>query len=180
MRSLIVGLACLWLTAAAGAVAPAGLQPAQTPPTRSTIWGGVYSAAQAQRGLGGLRGRGAGLMAAAQDASLLGVILTHKDDLKLSAEQVATMRRIDSTTTAANAGDSQMASRLGASRSKRIPRPHHHAAHAIAPTSISPVPETPVNDPGRSAPPRTNRRSSVGRSCRWLAGIRIWGSGVRR
>ena len=139
----------------------------------------IPAVSTAQRGLGGLRGRGAGLMAAAQDASLLGVILTHKDDLKLSAEQVATMRRIDSTTTAANAGDSQMASRLGASRSKRIPRPHHHAPHAIAPTSISPVPETPVNDPWRSAPPRTKRRSSVARSCRRPAGIRIWGSGVR-
>ena len=63
----------------------------------------IPAVSTAQRGLGGLRGRGAGLMAAAQDASLLGVILTHKDDLKLSAEQVATMRRIDSTTTAANA-----------------------------------------------------------------------------
>jgi len=64
---------------------------------------------QAQRGLGGLgglgglRGRGAGPMAAAQDAGLLGVILTHKDDLKLSVDQAAKIRRIDSTTTAANA-----------------------------------------------------------------------------
>jgi hypothetical protein len=66
----------------------------------------VPATAQSQRGLGGiggLRGRGAGLMAAAQDASLLGVILTHKDDLKLSADQIAKIRRIDSTTTAANA-----------------------------------------------------------------------------
>jgi hypothetical protein len=61
------------------------------------------SLAQAQRGLGGLRGRAAGVMAAAQDASVLGTILTHKDELKLSADQVTKIRRIDSTTTAANA-----------------------------------------------------------------------------
>ena len=61
------------------------------------------AAAQAQRGLGGLRGRAAGVMAAAQDASILGTILTHKDELKLSADQVAKIRRIDSTAAAANA-----------------------------------------------------------------------------
>lgn len=61
------------------------------------------SSAAAQRGLGGLRGRAAGVMAAAQDASILGTILVHKEDLKLSADQITKIRRIDSTTTAANA-----------------------------------------------------------------------------
>ncbi len=61
------------------------------------------AASQAQRGRGGLRGRAAEAMAAAQDASVLGVILTHKEELKLTADQVTKIRRIDSTTTAANA-----------------------------------------------------------------------------
>ena len=51
MRPVLVGLACLWLIAGAGAVASAGLQTAQVPTATSTIWSGVYSAAQAQRGL---------------------------------------------------------------------------------------------------------------------------------
>jgi mono/diheme cytochrome c family protein len=51
MRPVLVGLACLWLTAGAGAVALAGRQPAQAPTATSAIWSGVYSAAQAKRGL---------------------------------------------------------------------------------------------------------------------------------
>lgn len=51
MRPVLVGLACLWLTAGAGAVAVAGLQPAQAPTATAPIWSGVYSAAQARRGL---------------------------------------------------------------------------------------------------------------------------------
>lgn len=51
MRPVLVGLACLWLIAGAGAVAVAGRQPTQAPTTTSTIWSGVYSAAQARRGL---------------------------------------------------------------------------------------------------------------------------------
>ncbi len=51
MRSVFVGLACLWLIAGAGAVAGEGRQPAQAPASGSTIWTGVYSAPQARRGL---------------------------------------------------------------------------------------------------------------------------------
>jgi cytochrome c553 len=51
MRPVLVGLACLWLTAGAGAVALAGRQAAQASPAPSPIWSGVYSAAQAKRGL---------------------------------------------------------------------------------------------------------------------------------
>lgn len=51
MRPVLVGLACLWLTAGAGAVALAGRQPAQAPTATSTVWSGVFSAAQAKRGL---------------------------------------------------------------------------------------------------------------------------------
>ena len=51
MRPVLVGLACLWLTAGAGAVAVAGRQPAQAPTATSAIWSGVYSAPQAKRGL---------------------------------------------------------------------------------------------------------------------------------
>jgi S-disulfanyl-L-cysteine oxidoreductase SoxD len=50
MRPALVGLACLWLTAGAGAVAVAG-RPAQAPTATSPIWSGVYTAAQAKRGL---------------------------------------------------------------------------------------------------------------------------------
>jgi len=51
MRPALVGLACLWLTAGAGAAALSGRQPAQVPTATSTIWSGVFSAAQAKRGL---------------------------------------------------------------------------------------------------------------------------------
>jgi len=51
MRPVLVGLACLWLTAGAGAVALAGRRPAQASTATSTIWSGVYSSAQAKRGL---------------------------------------------------------------------------------------------------------------------------------
>lgn len=51
MRPVLVGLACLWLTAGAGAAALAGRSSAQAPSSTSTIWSGVYSAAQAKRGL---------------------------------------------------------------------------------------------------------------------------------
>jgi quinoprotein glucose dehydrogenase len=54
MRSVLVGLACLWLIAGAGAVDPAALagwQPAQAPAATPTIWSGVYSPPQAKRGL---------------------------------------------------------------------------------------------------------------------------------
>ena len=51
MRPALVGLACLWLTAGAGAAALAGRQPAQAPTATSAIWSGVYSAGQAKRGL---------------------------------------------------------------------------------------------------------------------------------
>ena len=51
MRPVLVGLACLWLTAGAGAAALAGRQSAQAPTATSAIWSGVYSAAQARRGL---------------------------------------------------------------------------------------------------------------------------------
>ena len=51
MRPVLVGLACLWLTAGAGEAALSGRQPAQAPTATSTIWSGVYSAAQAKRGL---------------------------------------------------------------------------------------------------------------------------------
>lgn len=51
MRSALVGLACLWLIVGAGAVGAEGRQPAQPQTAASTIWSGVYSAAQARRGL---------------------------------------------------------------------------------------------------------------------------------
>lgn len=51
MRPVLVGLACLWLTAGAGEAALSGRQPAQAPTATSTIWSGVYSSAQAKRGL---------------------------------------------------------------------------------------------------------------------------------
>ena len=51
MRSVRVGLACLWLAAVAGEAALSGRQPAQAPTATSTIWSGVFSAAQAKRGL---------------------------------------------------------------------------------------------------------------------------------
>ena len=51
MRPELVGLACLWLTAGAGAVTLAGLPSAQAPTATSTIWSGVYSDLQAKRGL---------------------------------------------------------------------------------------------------------------------------------
>jgi cytochrome c553 len=51
MRRVLGGLACLWLTAGAGAVAVAGRQPAQAPIATGAIWSGVYSARQANRGL---------------------------------------------------------------------------------------------------------------------------------
>jgi cytochrome c5 len=51
MRPVLVGLACLWLTAGAGEAALSGRQPAQAPTATSTIWSGVFSAAQAKRGL---------------------------------------------------------------------------------------------------------------------------------
>jgi quinoprotein glucose dehydrogenase len=49
MRRVSRGLACLWLTAAAGAAA-AG-PPQEAPPATETIWSGAYSARQAERGL---------------------------------------------------------------------------------------------------------------------------------
>lgn len=61
------------------------------------------SLASAQRGRGGIRGRGAAAMAAVEDASILGTMLTHKEELKLSAEQITKLRQLDSATTAANA-----------------------------------------------------------------------------
>ena len=51
MRAVLVGLACLWLVAGAGAVTLAGRQPAQAPTATAPIWSGVYSAPQARRGL---------------------------------------------------------------------------------------------------------------------------------
>ena len=50
MRLVLVGFACLWLTAGAGAVALAGRPRAQAPTAPSAIWSGVYSASQAKRG----------------------------------------------------------------------------------------------------------------------------------
>jgi quinoprotein glucose dehydrogenase len=51
MRPALVGLACLWLTAGAGAAALSGRRPAQASTATATIWSGVYSSAQAKRGL---------------------------------------------------------------------------------------------------------------------------------
>jgi cytochrome c553 len=51
MRPVLVGLACLWLTAGAGAAALSGRRPAQAATATSTLWSGVFSAAQAKRGL---------------------------------------------------------------------------------------------------------------------------------
>jgi S-disulfanyl-L-cysteine oxidoreductase SoxD len=51
MRPVLVGLACLWLTAGAGAAALSGRRPTQAPTATATIWSGVYSSAQAKRGL---------------------------------------------------------------------------------------------------------------------------------
>ena len=51
MRPALVGLACLWLTAGAGAAAVAGRRPAQASTATSTIWSGVDSSVQAKRGL---------------------------------------------------------------------------------------------------------------------------------
>jgi len=51
MRPALVGLACLWLTAGAGAAALSGRRPAQAATATSTLWSGVFSAAQAKRGL---------------------------------------------------------------------------------------------------------------------------------
>jgi len=51
MRPALVGLACLWLTAGAGTAALSGRRPAQAATATSTLWSGVFSAAQAKRGL---------------------------------------------------------------------------------------------------------------------------------
>jgi len=51
MRPVLVGLACLWLTAGAGTAALSGRRPAQASTATPTIWSGVYSSAQAKRGL---------------------------------------------------------------------------------------------------------------------------------
>ena len=51
MRPALVGLACLWLTAGAGTAALSGRRPAQASTATPTIWSGVYSSAQAKRGL---------------------------------------------------------------------------------------------------------------------------------
>jgi S-disulfanyl-L-cysteine oxidoreductase SoxD len=51
MRPVLVGLACLWLTAGAGEAALSGRPPVQASAATSTISSGVYSAAQAKRGL---------------------------------------------------------------------------------------------------------------------------------
>ena len=51
MRDGLVTLACLWLIAGAGVVSVAGQRPREAQTSPGTIWSGVYSAAQAKRGL---------------------------------------------------------------------------------------------------------------------------------